>query len=120
MGLEIDFDAYRSFLSKSPDERKVLCLLGDPQALAYTWIEAYAENLSDQASGDTYNDAAISVDELLETSLSHLGEGWGDYIVRGGSFEGESVDPTFWDKLSILLGVPIPSNKRSSLLSCSC
>ena len=50
----------------------------------------------------------------------HLDGGWGDYIVRGGSFEGVSLDMTFWDKYEILFEKKIPYKDRTSFLSCSC
>lgn len=110
------------------DEHIARLLLLDPIATSYEWIKKYAENLTDRVNEDNEDDTygggkSITVDELIDTAMSHIdtGDRWGgDYITRGGTFEGESVDPTFWDKLSILLEKEIPSNKRNDFFSCSC
>jgi hypothetical protein len=107
------------------EEHDARRMCGDPRALAYEWIKAYAENLSDRAEGNGYNSAPITVEELIQTAISHLPdeEGnsrWGDYITRGGTFEGESTDPVFWEKLAILKDIEIPNDKRSNFFSCSC
>lgn len=93
-----------------------------PQAVAYEWILRYLDNLNDMiGGGDGYGRSdPITLDELLETAESHLGGGWGDYIVRGGVFEGHSLDMTFWDKYEILFDKEVPSSERSSFFSCSC
>lgn len=65
-----------------------------PQAVAYEWILRYLDNLNDMIGEvDEYGRTdPITLDELLSTAESHLDGGWGDYIVRGGSFEGVSFD----------------------------
>lgn len=96
-------------------------ILGDPVARAYEWIRAYAENLSAQTVGDNYGgDREVTVKQLMDAADSHQGEGWGDYIIRGGTFEGESIDPTFWEKYAIFREIPLEDLNQSSLLSCSC
>lgn len=96
-------------------------ILGDPVAQAFEWIRAYAENLTSQAKGDSYGgDYPVTVSDLMEAADSHQGDGWGDYIVRGGTFEGESIDPTFWEKYAIFREIPLEDVSQSSLLSCSC
>lgn len=61
------------------------------------------------------------VDELINTAMSHVtDDGWGDYISRGGAFEGQYTDPTFWDKLAILKDLEIPQEKRNNFFSCAC
>lgn len=104
------------------EEHDVRLLIGDPAAEAYEWLKAYALNISDMVDSDSdYGDTSgISLEELLETAESHAGDAWGDYIVRGGTFEGFSVDPTFWDKLSTFKGEEIPRNDRNNFFSCSC
>ena len=97
-------------------------LLLDPQAVAYEWILRYIDNLNDMI--DTESDYGrtdpIDIVELLEVAESHRGGSWGDYIVRGGAFEGYSLDMTFWDMYSTLLGEEIPQEDRNSFFSCSC
>jgi len=106
---------------------RVAC--ADPIALAYEWIAAYAENLTDRVQsycsdyGSDYGNEPVTVDDLIYTAQSHLNpeSRWGgEYITRGGTFEGEGVDPTFWDKFAILKGMEIPDEKRASFFSCSC
>lgn len=103
-------------------EARVIC--GDPQALAYAWILAYAENLNDQCQsgydGESYGN--VSVNDLLEVADSHQGESkWGgDYLSRGGAFEGEQVDPTFWKHYAVFRCKPIEEVEEASFFSCSC
>lgn len=104
------------------EEHQARLMCGDPVALAYEWLKGYAENLNSQMETSSYGEdyAPITVEELIETGMSHVGDGWGDYISRGGSFEGVSLDMTFWDKLSIFKQIEIPQDNRNSFLSCSC
>ena len=64
--------------------------------------------------------SCIEVADWLDTALSHINNSWGDYISRGGVFEGHGTDPVFWDKLSILREEEIDHDKRGSFFSCSC
>lgn len=98
------------------DQHQVRLMAGDPMAQAYEWIKAYAENLTDRAE-----DEVVTMDELIETAMTHVDTSsrWGgDYISRGGAFEGFSTDPTFWDKLAILKNIEIPTEKRNNFFSC--
>lgn len=130
--MAIDLTKYLEFMRIPENERKVRQAILDPQAVAYAWIEAYAKNLSaqvseyaqDMAEDDDYcNSDSVTVDDLIQVGLSQLDtkDSWGgDYISRGGTFEGQGVDPMFWDKLSILIGQEIPSDSRNGFFSCSC
>lgn len=100
-------------------------ILGDPIAEAYEWLRAYAANLTDQCSDDEYysgSNSEITVVELLETADSHQGgsDNWGDYITRGGAFEGQSVDSTFWKYYAIFKEIPREEVNEQSFFSCSC
>jgi hypothetical protein len=100
-------------------DARVMC--ADPQALAYAWMTGYLDNLNSRIGSDDGHD--ITMDELIQTAMSHLDENsrWGgDYITRGGAFEGEGTDPTFWEKLAIFKGIDIPEEKRGNFFSCSC
>jgi hypothetical protein len=103
------------------DQEQVRIMCGDPQALAYKWIESYLENLNSHLRRED-GDEEVTLDELIDTAMSHLDESgrWGDYITRGGAFEGVDTDPMFWEKLAILKGIEIPDEKRVSFFSCSC
>lgn len=114
---------HHPYPDETPDLIKARMICGDPAALGYAWIEAYNENLNNMLQGhreDDYEHYGITVDELIDTALTHVEDGWSDYIVRGGVFEGFSMDPTFWDKLAALKGIDIPSDKRGTIFSCSC
>lgn len=108
------------------NELEVRIIMGDPRALAYAWISRYADNLtaqieeSNRDGNESYHLDGVSVDELLFCADSHQGDGWGDYIVRGGVFEGECIDPTFWDKYAILCNKSPDEIKANSFFSCSC
>lgn len=118
-------------LPYAEEEHFVRVAINDPVAVGYEWIKKYAENLTDRVS-EYYNDDAepeysggepITAEDLIEVGSSWIDTGnrWGgDYITRGGTFEGEAVDPTFWDKLSLILEIEIPQDKRNSFFSCSC
>ena len=101
-------------------------VLGDPQAEAYAWIMAYAAQITEQAQNqgdeDWYSsrDANYTAEDLIQIAESHKEGRWGDYICHGGAFEGESVDPLFWDKLSIVLDEEVPDEDRNGFFSCSC
>lgn len=114
-------DLNQDHLPYPVEEHGPRLMCGDPVAQAYEWIRAYARNLSDQvaSASDSYG-GDVTVDELMETADSHQGEGWGDYIGRGGTFEGEDVDPTFWEKYAIVRGKPLDEVEQNSLFTCSC
>lgn len=103
------------------DVMKVRIMVGDPQALAYLWIEAYTENLNSMIDSEDGSDLTVS--EVIDVAMTHVRDNantWGEYIVRGGAFEGFQMDPTFWDKLADLKQIDIPQRVRGSFFSCSC
>ncbi|QDH84208.1 hypothetical protein Axy13_016 [Achromobacter phage vB_AxyP_19-32_Axy13] len=93
---------------------RVMC--GDPVALAYEWLKQYAEEVNNDA-GD---EGEVTLEDLLEAADSHQGDGWGDYIVRGGAFEGYSLNPMFWDKYAIFKGIDRSEISEAHFFSCSC
>lgn len=106
-------------------DHKSRVLIGDPRALAYQWIVEYAKNISPEPDPEYESEYAdtnpVDADELIETALTHQGENsWGDYICRGGTFEGFSVDPTFWDKFAIVTGIEREEVSQNSFFTCSC
>lgn len=110
-------------LPYDPETHKVRVMCGDPVALSYEWIKAYAENLSDRAKNqsDEYNTSEVTVDELIDSAMSNMDpNSWGNYIIRGGAFEGYQVEPLFWEKLAILKGIEIPQENQNNFFSCSC
>ena len=68
-------------------------------------------------------DYADSIDESYENVMSvadsHQDKNnYGDYIIQGGRFEGETTPDEFWDHYAIVRGVSTPV--RASFFSCSC
>ena len=106
------------------DEHQGRLVLGDPQAEAYAWIMAYATQITERAKEDkdsySSHDANYSAEDLIQIAESNRHGGFGDYICHGGAFEGEGVDPLFWDKLSIVLDEEVPDEDRNGFFSCSC
>ena len=103
------------------EEHQGRLVLGDPQAEAYAWIMAYADQITEQAQhGYSSGDANYTAEDLITIAESHKKGGWGDYICHGGAFEGTGVDPLFWDKLSIVLDEEVPDKDRNGFFSCSC
>lgn len=111
---------YPEFPWKDEAEFNAYLIMGNPKADALKWIRSYAESL-----GGEYDDewCGVTEYELISTALTHISDdpnNWGDFLVKGGLLEDTSVDPTFWDKLSVLLDYEIPSDNRNSFFSCSC
>ena len=106
------------------EEHQGRVVLGDPQAEAYAWIMAYADQITAQAQTDTksYSEYGphYSAEDLIIIAKSNMNGGWGYYICHGGAFEGTGVDPLFWDKLSIVLDEEVPDDDRNGFFSCSC
>lgn len=96
-----------------------------PQEEAYQWIVEYANRLTlmvAESYDGEYQDG-VSAEELIDTAMSHVNSGssWGgDYLVRGGAFEGVGTEREFWNKLAIYKGINIPEDDRNSFFSCSC
>lgn len=107
------------------EQHQARVIAGDPQANAYAWIEAYANQLSRPPSPDNDDDygyGVVTAEELIETGLNNVDNGsWDDYISKGPLFEGVSTDPMFWDKLAIFMKIKIPEEVQgSNFFSCSC
>lgn len=98
----------------------------DPKAQALQWIINYLSNVNSHLHDDDedgYYGSPVTLQEMIETAETHLDENahWGDYISRGGAFEGMGTDPLFWDKYCVLKDLdPIPDDKKGSFFSCSC
>lgn len=107
------------------EQHQARIIAGDPQANAYAWIEAYADQLSRAPEPNDDNDygcGEITAEELIYTGMQNVKRGsWAEYISKGPLLEGESTDPMFWDKLAIFMKIEIPEEVQgSSFFSCSC
>ena len=107
---------------------EALLIMGDEKAVAWAWIQAYALNLKQQIDeyvdsdedGGYVSNRIESAEDLMNIANSHQRGGWGDYVCAGGLFEGERVDPTFWDKYAIVRDIPRDQVEASGLFTCSC
>lgn len=106
-------------------EARVIC--GDQRALAYAWLLAYAQNLNAQCQPSDDDDEAygsVTIEDLLEVADSHQpgkgGQWGGDYLSRGGAFEGQSVDASFWKHYAAFREIPFDEVEESHFFSCSC
>lgn len=108
---------------------EALLIMGDEKAVAWAWIQAYALNLKqeideyvDDEDNECYSvsNRIESAEDLMRIADSHQKGGWGDYVCAGGLFEGERVDPTFWDKYAIVRDIPRDQVEASGLFTCSC
>lgn len=70
------------------------------------WITDYAHSI-----GSTYCELMDAADDYL----SH-----GEYLIRGGTFEGYSISDEFWDKYDNIKRKTTKEDDRGSFLSCSC
>lgn len=70
------------------------------------WVTDFAENM-----GSTYQEIMDGADAYLQS---------GDYLVRGGTFEGYHIPDEFWDKYEIIKRAKVAEDERGSFLSCSC
>lgn len=108
---------------------EALLIMGDEKAVAWAWIKAYALNLKQEIDefldNSDYEETCISnrIDDehdLMSLADSHQKGNWGEYLIVGGLFEGEHVDPTFWDKYAIVRDIPRDQVEEAGLFSCSC
>lgn len=108
----------------NPAEHEARIMCADPIALAFQWMTEYAKNLTEQCADEEYGNYKVSVRELIQTADSHQPESrarWGgDYITRGGAFEGMSVDPTFWKMYGTFRQVSSEDVEKAHFFSCSC
>jgi hypothetical protein len=77
---------------------------------AYNWIDNYRDRLGIEAS----------TEELIGYGESNLDGKYGEYLVEGGTLEGECVAEEFWDHLAIYLNREIPDDDRNNFFSCRC
>lgn len=106
---------------------EALLIMGDEKAVAWAWIQGYTKNLLQEIQeylGDTdyeYQSNVIQDEyDLMELADGHQNGNWGDYMIVGGLFEGNGVDPLFWDKYAIVRGIPREEVSANNFFSCSC
>jgi hypothetical protein len=60
-------------------------------------------------------------DEMMRVAASHCDEGnrWGDYLIDGGKWEGQSTPDEFWTHYAAVTG-KTPSRGPTGIFSCSC
>ena len=60
--------------------------------------------------------------DMMQVAASHCGEDkWGDYLIEGGKWEGQSTPPEFWEHYEAVTGKK-PNSKYGppGIFSCSC
>lgn len=116
--------SYHPIAGYPEEEHTARLLLGDSKAEALKWIEGYAKNLSDMCEDEEYGNHPVTSDELIDTHLSHMDSNtrWGgDYIIRGGAFEGVGVDQGFFRAMNVLLNKDVDDEStHHHFFSCSC
>lgn len=70
------------------------------------WITDFAENM-----GSNFHEIMAAADDYLES---------GEYLCRGGDFEGYSIPDEFWDKYEVIKRQKVSEGDRGTFLSCSC
>jgi hypothetical protein len=70
------------------------------------WVTDFAEDM-----GSTYQEIMDGADNYLQS---------GDYLVRGGTFEGHSIPDEFWDKYEAIKRTKIKDDDRGTFIGCSC
>lgn len=85
---------------------KTKLLIKEPVAVAKQAIRDIALNLD------------ITEEELMDAADNYLR--FGEYLIDGGKFEGESVPLDFWDHYEVVTETEIPPQNKGSFLSCSC
>lgn len=70
------------------------------------WIENYADMLG------------ITFDELMEAAHNYIS--YGEYLCRGGQFEGEYTSEEFWDNYEQYKKIKLNSSQKTNFFSCSC
>lgn len=76
------------------------------------WLRAYADEID-----VGFRDLIESAEEWVRT---HDGRWGGEYMVRGGTLEGVSTRPEFWDRFVAYTGIDVPETARGNFFSCSC
>lgn len=92
----------------------------DEKAKSMKWIEAYAASLSGEYLDEFM---LVTADELIETAKTWVDPNsrWGgDYLVKGGLFEGNYVSRDFWRHFEVVTGTAPANGETPSFFSCSC
>ena len=87
---------------------------GVPEAMEYM------EKFASECTGYDYedNETHATVDMILEGADEYLRTG--EYLSKGGMFEGIVADETFWRHYETIRRVQVPEDQKTSFFSCSC
>lgn len=89
-----------------PDFEEEVVKVSSKEEKAIQWLKNCANEIDE------------SYEHVMEVADSHQSDSYGDYIVQGGRFEGESTPDEFWDYYAIVRHNSNPN--RTSFFSCSC
>lgn len=79
----------------------------DPKGDSEAWLRHFADDV-----GADYH-------EMMQVAESHCGDGWGDYLIEGGRWEGQSTPDEFWTHFAAVTG-KTPKGGPTGIFSCSC
>jgi hypothetical protein len=79
----------------------------DPKGDSEAWLRHFADEV-----GADYH-------EMMQVAESHCGDGWGDYLIEGGRWEGQSTPDEFWTHFAAVTG-KTPKGGVRGIFSCSC
>lgn len=85
-------------------DKTYMVLRGAPESKK--WISEFADRI-----GSDYH-------EIMEGAASYLSHG--EYLVRGGTFEGMGIPDEFWEHYEKVTNSAIDEDRRGTFLSCSC
>ena len=77
-----------------------------------TASEKWLRDFADAVDADYY--------EMMQVAASHCDERWGDYLVEGGKWEGQSTPAEFWDHFRVVTGKKPKDDIKPGIFSCSC
>lgn len=84
----------------------------DGRHQAQQWIQDYADGL-----GLDYDELMEGADDWVATNDGRWG---GQYLCKGGTLEGESTSPEFWEHYAKVRGVEVHEDHRTNFFTCSC
>jgi hypothetical protein len=83
----------------------------EAESKSWEWIKRYADSLSLHHS---------TLMQGADDWVASQDDSWPEYLIQGGTLEGESTSPDFWHHYQIVRGVTVPDDAQANFFSCSC